>query len=158
MLWLILCSIQRQVKPSDFSVREDLQWILLKQKSPHREEEKDWTDVENPHHKYFLYHLCKNCNRDGKFLNDSEAPIQLQVSLSGLNTQSQWHLGVHDLTFNRKWKYSCIWEIKMGQKTKVYQQHRFFLRIFFLTYFDHWKLKYGYWHYCILWNLGMCLH
>ena len=71
---------------------------------------------------------------------------------------TQWHLQVHDLTSNRKWKYSCMLEIKMHHKTKVDQQHRFFLRIFFPTHFDHWKPKYGSWHYCILWILGMCLH
>ena len=54
---------------------------------------------------------------------------------------TQWHLGVHFLNSNRKWKYSCIWEIKMDQKTKVDQQCRFFLRIFFPTHFDHWKQK-----------------
>ena len=42
-----------------------------------------------------------------------------------------------------KWKHSCIWKIKMDQKTKVDQQYRFFLRIFFPTHFDHWKPKYG---------------
>ena len=73
-------------------------------------------------------------------------------------TLSQWHLGVHDLTSNRKWKYSCMLEIKMHHKTKVDQQHRFFLRIFFPTHFDHWKPKYRSWHYCILWILGTCLH
>ena len=30
-------------------------------------------------------------------------------------------------------------EIKMHHKTKVDQQHRFFLRIFFPTHFDLWK-------------------
>ena len=45
-------------------------------------------------------------------------------------TTTQWHLGVHDLTSNREWKYFCILEIKMAHKTKVDQQHRF-RRIFF---------------------------
>ena len=54
---------------------------------------------------------------------------------------TQWHLGVHDLNSNRKWKFSCIWEIKMDQKTEVDQQYRFFLRIFFPTHFDNWKPK-----------------
>ena len=31
--------------------------------------------------------------------------------------------------------------LKMDQKTKVDQQYRFFLRIFFPTHFDHWKPK-----------------
>ena len=46
---------------------------------------------------------------------------------------------------NRKWKYSSIWEIKLGWKTKVDQQYRFILRLrtFFPSYFDHWKPKYG---------------
>ena len=56
---------------------------------------------------------------------------------------TQWHLGVHDLTSKRKQKYFCILEIKMDHITKVDQNHRFFLRIFFPTHFDHWKPKYG---------------
>ena len=55
--------------------------------------------------------------------------------------KTQWHLGVHDLNSKGKWKHSCIWEFKMGQKTKVDQQYRFFLRIFFSTHFDQWKPK-----------------
>ena len=36
-------------------------------------------------------------------------------------------------------------EIKMHHKTKVDQQHRFFLRIFFPTHFDLWKCLKKFW-------------
>ena len=66
---------------------------------------------------------------------------------------AQWHLGVHDLNSNRKWKYSCMLEIKMHHKTKVYQQHRFFLRIFsqLILTTESWNMGpditvyYGFW-------------
>ena len=76
----------------------------------------------------------------------------------GVIKPAQWHLGVLDLTSNREWKYFCILEIKMDHITKVDQKHRFILRIFFPTHFDHRKPKYGSWHCCILWNLGTCLY
>ena len=95
---------------------------------------------------------------DSLYFWESIRTKTLFVTLYKAAWSSQWHLGVHDLTSNREWKYFCILEIKMDHKTKVDQQHRFFLRIFFPTHFDHWKPKYGSWHYCILWILGTCLH
>ena len=34
---------------------------------------------------------------------------------------------------------------KIDQKTKVGQNTRFFLRIFFPAHFDHWKLRKSFW-------------
>ena len=95
---------------------------------------------------------------DDVHLNCSDSDISIIKSIYTNHKISQWHLGVHDLTSKRKQKYFCILEIKMDHITKVDQNHRFFLRIFFPTHFDHWKPKYGSWQCCILWNLSMCLH
>ena len=73
--------------------------------------------------------------------------LWLRLSMLNLRQQqsnihiawSQWHPGVHDLTSMRKSTILVIGKSKTLKKQKM-------------------KPKYWSWHYCKLWNLGMCLH